>query len=241
MKEEFKNMVDSDSLWYSKFKTGIRTPLGYPQYYPKKTKPWICSFLRPPAWFIIITIIVNFLPKSNLRPFLGAHTRYKPFWTSEVLTYAHNSSGPNDEWKESPCRLTIRNSAIRLFHYVLFNMISLHLVLPALNLSSLNAGILIMMQQVRLMLFSVNMVDYSMSFLSLSIWDFVWGQGLTISSFQVRKSYVVVVGQPITTISGSSLEVLSTYPGVNQDARENPELDKNSISLKETWADTKTM
>mgnify|MGYP006864108145 CR=1 FL=1 len=48
----------------------------------------------------------------------------------------------------------------------------LHLVLPALNLSTLNAGILIIMQQVRLrlrlMMFSINMVDCSMSFLLLS-------------------------------------------------------------------------
>ena len=67
----------------------------------------------------------------------------------------------------TPYRLTIRNSA-RLFNIVLFNMGDLHLVLPALNLSTLNTGILIMMQQVRLMMFSLNMVDYSMSFLSLS-------------------------------------------------------------------------
>ena len=66
----------------------------------------------------------------------------------------------------TPYRLTIRNSA-RLFHHVLFNMGDLHLVLPALNWSTLNAGILIMMQKVRLMMFSLNMVDYSMSFLSL--------------------------------------------------------------------------
>ena len=49
----------------------------------------------------------------------------------------------------------------------------LHLVLPALNLSTLNAGILIMMQQVRLMMFSLNMVNYSMSFLPLSTYIFV--------------------------------------------------------------------
>ena len=35
----------------------------------------------------------------------------------------------------------------------------LHLVHPALNLSTLDAGILIMMQQVSLMMFSLNMVD----------------------------------------------------------------------------------
>ena len=45
------------------------------------------------------------------------------------------------------CRLTTWNSA-RLFHHVLFNMGDLHSVLPALNLSTLNDGILIMMQQV---------------------------------------------------------------------------------------------
>ena len=48
----------------------------------------------------------------------------------------------------------------------------LHLVLPALNVSTLGAGILIMVQQVRLMMFSLNMVDYSMSFLLLSTCHF---------------------------------------------------------------------
>ena len=42
-------------------------------------------------------------------------------------------------------------------------MADLHLVLPALNLSTPNAGISIMMQQVRLMMFSLNMVDYSIT------------------------------------------------------------------------------
>ena len=67
--------------------------------------------------------------------------------------------------------VSIRNSA-GLFHIVLFNMGNLHLVLTALNLSTLNASILIMMQQVRLMMFSLNMVGYCMSFLSLSTGDF---------------------------------------------------------------------
>ena len=63
----------------------------------------------------------------------------------------------------SPYRLTLA-----LFHIVLFNLEDLHLVLPARNFSTLNASIFIMMQQVRLMMFSLNMVDYTMSFLSLS-------------------------------------------------------------------------
>ena len=44
------------------------------------------------------------------------------------------------------------------------NMGDLHLGLPALNLSTLDAGILIIVQQVRLMMSLLNMVD----FLSLS-------------------------------------------------------------------------
>ena len=77
----------------------------------------------------------------------------------------------------TPYGLTIRNSA-RLFHHVLFNMGDLHVVLPALKLSNMNAGILIMMQQVRLMMFSLNTVDYSMSFLLLSTQNFFcWTSG----------------------------------------------------------------
>ena len=56
--------------------------------------------------------------------------------------------------------MTIRNSA-RLFHHVLFSMESLHLVLPALNLSTLNAGILIMMHKIRLnSLNQFNLIKY---------------------------------------------------------------------------------
>ena len=51
-------------------------------------------------------------------------------------------------------------------------LVDLHLGRPALNVSTLDAGILIMEQQVRLMKFSLNMVDYSMSFLSLFTWIF---------------------------------------------------------------------
>ena len=57
----------------------------------------------------------------------------------------------------TPYKSTFRNSA-RLLHHVLFNMGCLHLVLPALNLFTLNAGILIMMKQVSLMMFLLNMV-----------------------------------------------------------------------------------
>ena len=57
-----------------------------------------------------------------------------------------------------------------LFHNVL------HLVLLALNLSILDAGILIMVQQVSLMMSFLTMVDYPMSFLLLSTLIFFGGQ-----------------------------------------------------------------
>ena len=67
-------------------------------------------------------------------------------------------------------RSSLRNglSTLYLYNLTMRNMGDLHLVLPALNLSTLNAGILIMMQKVRLMMFSLNILDYSMSFLPLS-------------------------------------------------------------------------
>ena len=60
--------------------------------------------------------------------------------------------------------VTNRNIAGR-FHHTLIHMGDLHLVLPALNLSTLDAGILIMVQQERMKVFSLDMVDYSVSFL----------------------------------------------------------------------------
>ena len=84
-------------------------------------------------------------------------------------------------------------SSVRLFHHVLVYMGDLHLVHPALNLSTLDAGILIMMRQVSLMMFSLNMVDYPMSFLLLSSWIFFGGQ---VQGTILRCSYSlsIVVG-----------------------------------------------
>ena len=59
-------------------------------------------------------------------------------------------------------------STLYLYRLTLSYMGDLHFVLPALNWSTLNAGISIMMQKVRLIMFALNMVDYSMSFLLLS-------------------------------------------------------------------------
>ena len=62
-----------------------------------------------------------------------------------------------------------------LFHNILVYMEDLHLVIPSLNLCILDAGILKMVQQVSLKMCSLSMVDYPMSFLSLSTWNvFGW-------------------------------------------------------------------
>ena len=53
---------------------------------------------------------------------------------------------------------------VLLMHYRL----SKEQPLTTMNLSFLDAGILIMLQQVILMMFTLNMVDYPMSFLSMS-------------------------------------------------------------------------
>ena len=58
----------------------------------------------------------------------------------------------------------------------------LHLVLPALNLTTLDVCILIMVQQVRMMMFSLNMVDYFGMGLGLGVLGIRFlGQGLTVN------------------------------------------------------------
>ena len=47
-----------------------------------------------------------------------------------------------------------------MLHHVLIYMVDLYLVLPALNLSILDAVTLIMVEQVRLMMFSMNMSGF---------------------------------------------------------------------------------
>ena len=61
-----------------------------------------------------------------------------------------------------------------LFHHVLVDMGDLHLVLLALNLSILDAGILIMVQQLSFMMTYLTMVDYPVSFLLLLHLDIFW-------------------------------------------------------------------
>ena len=55
-----------------------------------------------------------------------------------------------------------KRNIVGLFH------IDINLVLPKMIMSIMDAGILITMQQVKLMIFSLNMVYYPMSFLLLS-------------------------------------------------------------------------
>ena len=50
----------------------------------------------------------------------------------------------------------------------------MHLVLPALNVMPWMLAFWLMVQKVRLMIFSLNMVDYCISFLLLSTWILFW-------------------------------------------------------------------
>ena len=89
----------------------------------------------------------------------------------------------------------------------------------ALNLSTLNAGILKMMQQVRLIVFSLNMVDYSMSFLSLSTWDFFARQVVGIILNFMLQSYLVGLwgGLVVVAVSGGETHLLSWTPCLETD------------------------
>ena len=58
-------------------------------------------------------------------------------------------------------RSSPRNGISTLCILTIRNVGDLHLVLPALNVSTLDAGILIVVQKVGLMMLSLHMVDYS--------------------------------------------------------------------------------
>ena len=101
----------------------------------------------------------------------------------------------------TPYRLAIRNSTT-LFNIVLFNMGDLHLVLPALNLSTLNAGILIMMQWD----FSVSPRPLVLGFRVLGFWAKGLGPGIdnnqvdipTFCPNELSTSYLLAVSKPVT-------------------------------------------
>jgi len=63
--------------------------------------------------------------------------QFSPYFLKKVTTRPGSIRSSPRYGLSTPYRLTIRNSA-RLFHHVLFNMGDLHLVLPALNLCTLN-------------------------------------------------------------------------------------------------------
>ena len=121
------------------------------------------------------------LPRSQacLDVFLANHPQPSQCylnWTSNLLNLPvwKNFNDLNTELDLGSIRSSPRDGLTTPCRLIIRNMGDLHIVLPALNLSNLNAGILMMMQQVRLMMFSLNMVDYSMSFLLLSTWVFCW-------------------------------------------------------------------
>ena len=91
-----------------------------------------------------------------------------------------------------------------LFNHVLVYMGDLQLVYPALNLSTLDTGILIMVQYVSLIIFSLNMVNYPMSFLLLSSWNFFAGQ---VQGTILKCSY------SLSIVVGPLLHAFKLWPG----------------------------
>ena len=87
-------------------------------------------------------------------------------------------------------------TSARLFHHVLFNMGDMHLVLPVLNLSTLNAGIYVI-----LMMFSLNMVggpwDFSVSPRPLGFG--FWGLGPGLDNYDAPP--VQISDWEVTSIS----------------------------------------
>ena len=87
-----------------------------------------------------------------------------------------NSGGQQEEGHAVVHHVQGEHHQTYLFYHVHVYIGDLHLVHPALNLSILDAGNLIMLQQVSLMIFSLNMVDNPMSFLLMSTCNFFGGQ-----------------------------------------------------------------
>ena len=110
----------------------------------------------------------------------------------------------------------------------------MHMGLLALNLSVLGDGILIMVQQVRMMMFSM---DYTISFLSLSTWILSWWTSrgehskmfllfeflcLTPPLCLIVRGWVVVGGLQLFSVTPSPLgtnwvfELFGTWFGLGQ-------------------------
>ena len=95
-------------------------------------------------------------------------------------------------------RITLPSTGQSLHHkvphgdHVHIFIVDVYLVLPALNFFTLNTGILIMVHLVRLRIFSLKMVEYSISLLSLPLNFFFDGQvGWTILTFSYFLNFFV--------------------------------------------------
>ena len=73
----------------------------------------------------------------------------------------------------------------------------LYLVLPALNWSALDAGILIIVQQVRLIMFLLNMVEFFFeTFLLLMLKSYQWGGWVGTASYMEAQPAIGYVSGP---------------------------------------------
>ena len=79
--------------------------MGHPVHHAKITRSRICSIYWQPAWFLIVSIGVNFLPKGNLRPIL---TTYKSHFKPQKSKYKPQT-GPilQADWKKHPVNMIV--------------------------------------------------------------------------------------------------------------------------------------
>ena len=84
--------------------------MGHPVHHAKITRSWICSIFLQPAWFLIITIGVNFLPKGNLRPILTTYRSH--FEPQKSKNKPQTGLILEQDWKKTPCRLEETRPAV---------------------------------------------------------------------------------------------------------------------------------
>ena len=78
--------------------------IGHPVYQSQFSKSGIPYFLWVSSWLIISPNKMCFLPKSNLRPFLGAHRSL--WWPLQFQNKPCKTPIPNAQSKRSPCIIT---------------------------------------------------------------------------------------------------------------------------------------
>ena len=107
----------------------------------KLNKSWNSVFRQEASWPALNPNIVCFLPKSNLRPFLGVHRSL--WWPLQFQNKPCKTSIPNAQSKRSPCSYNAErthrfNCFIILWFHCLNSSINVLTIIHAITLSVLS-------------------------------------------------------------------------------------------------------